>query len=80
MNNEITIRELKSLPENSYMLIDIRDEYAFSYGHIDDAVNIPQKILNNNHTELPKDKKLIICCKSGIISRETAEMFCENGL
>lgn len=79
MNNEITVKELKSLPENSYMLIDIRDEYAFSYGHIDDAVNIPQKILNKNHTELPKDKKLIICCKSGIISRETAKMFSENG-
>ena len=79
MNNEITVQELKSLPENNYMLIDIRDEYAFSYGHIDDAVNIPQKILNKNHTELPKDKKLIICCKSGIISCETAEMLRNNG-
>lgn len=79
MNNEVTVQELKILPEKSYMLIDIRDEYAFSYGHIDNAVNIPQKILNKNHTELPRDKKLIICCKSGIISHETAEMLCENG-
>lgn len=55
------------------------DEYAFSYGHIDGVVNIPQKALNENHTELPKDKKLIICCKSGIISCETAEMLCKNG-
>lgn len=73
MNNELTVQELKTLPEKSYMLIDMRDEYAFNYGHIDRAVNIPQKVLNKNHTELPKDKKLIICCKSGIISCETAE-------
>lgn len=79
MNNEVTVQELKTLPEKSYMLIDMRDEYAFNYGHIDGAVNIPQKVLNNNHTELPKDKKLIICCKSGIINCETAEMLCNNG-
>lgn len=79
MDKEITVNELKTLPEKSYMLIDMRDEYAFSYGHIDGAVNIPQKVLNKNHTELPKDKKLIICCKSGIISRETADTLCEKG-
>lgn len=41
MNNEVTVQELKTLPEKSYMLIDMRDEYAFNYGHIDGAVNIP---------------------------------------
>ncbi|MBQ8176352.1 MAG: ATPase [Oscillospiraceae bacterium] len=79
MDNEITINELKTLPSDSYMLIDMRDEYAFSYGHIDGAVNIPQKNLEEDYPELPKDKKLIICCKSGIISRETAETLCDNG-
>lgn len=79
MNNEITVRELKNLQKNSYMLIDMRDEYAFSCGHIDGAANIPQHILDGNHAELPKNKKLIICCKSGVISRETANMLCENG-
>ncbi|MGN1086447.1 MAG: ATP-binding protein [Porcipelethomonas sp.] len=79
MCSEITVEEMKALPENSFMLIDMRDEYAFSYGHIDGAVNIPQKILDENDTELPKQKKLIIYCKSGIISRDAAEIFCENG-
>lgn len=43
MNNEITVRELRILNINSYMLIDMRDEYAFSCGHIDGAVNITNK-------------------------------------
>jgi tRNA(Ile)-lysidine synthase TilS/MesJ/rhodanese-related sulfurtransferase len=59
------------------MIIDMRDEYAFSYGHMDGAVNIPQQELEGS--ELPKDKKLIICCKSGIISREAAEKLRERG-
>ncbi len=79
MCNEITNEELKKLPSDSFMLIDIRDEYAFGYGHIDGAVNIPQASIDNNIPDLPKDKKLIICCKSGAISRETADSLCEQG-
>ena len=82
MNNEITVQELKTLSENSYILIDMRDEYAFGYGHINNAINIPQKLLDENHLELSKlskNKKLIIYCKSGIISRETVDILCQNG-
>lgn len=80
MDNEITAEELSVIPEESYMLIDMRDEYAFSFGHIDGSVNIPQKELEDDrHAGLPKDKKLIICCKSGIISRETAELLRTDG-
>lgn len=80
MNNEITVEELSVIPEESYILIDMRDEYAFSFGHIDGSVNIPQKELeDDHHAGLSKDKKLIICCKSGVISRETAELLRGSG-
>ncbi|MDE6849171.1 MAG: ATPase [Ruminococcus sp.] len=77
MTKEITAEILKNMPENEYTVIDIRDESAFEYGHIKNAVNIPQKDIFS--AELPKDKKLIICCKSGIISREIADELCEKG-
>ena len=38
---EITIEELRGMPKNSYMLIDIRDEGLVSYGTIPGAVNFP---------------------------------------
>ena len=80
MNNEITVEELSVISEESYILIDIRDEQAFSFGHIDGSVNIPQKELeDDHHAGLPKDQKLIICCKSGVISRETAELLRGSG-
>ena len=77
MSGELTVSDIKNLPADSYMLIDIRDEYAFTAGHIDGSVNIPQSSLFK--AELPRDKKLIICCKSGIISRDTADELCEDG-
>ncbi len=77
MENEIYAEELSKLPDERYMIIDIRDEYSFSYGHIDGAVNIVPEQLEN--ACLPKDKMLIICCKSGIVSRDLAEKLCERG-
>lgn len=79
MNSEITAAEMKKMPSDSFVLIDIRDEYAFGYGHIDGAINIPQNKLNDSISDMPKDKKLIICCKSGLISRDIADELCEQG-
>lgn len=81
MEFEITAAELASLDKNSYILIDIRDGVAFQYGHIEGAVNIPQKELVEGGalSELGKDKKLVICCKSGIISQNTSELLREKG-
>lgn len=77
MNNEITAAQLNELDNGDYIIIDIRDASAFEYGHIGGSVNIPQNRIMNE--ELPKDKKLIICCKSGIISREIADELCDKG-
>ena len=77
MNNKITSAQLRELSADSYTIIDIRDASAFEYGHMDGAVNIPQNDVLT--TELPKDKKLIICCKSGIISGEIADQLCDMG-
>lgn len=59
------------------LIIDIRDELSFEYGHIDGAVNIPAEKLDKS--DLPKDKKLLICCKSGLISDNEAEKLRELG-
>ena len=78
MSDEIRAEELAQLPAEKYVVIDIRDPAAFEYGHINDSVNIPQdKVLDS---ELPADKTLIICCKSGIISSDIAEQLRERGL
>lgn len=78
MKENITIDELDMLPEGSYAVIDMRDEYSFGFGHIDGALNIPRAELENG-ADLPKDKMLIICCRVGIISANTAELLRGKG-
>ncbi|MBR6385404.1 MAG: ATPase [Ruminococcus sp.] len=74
--NEINLKELKNI--ENYMLVDIRDESAFEYGHITGAVNIPQEKIYS--ADLPKDKLLVIYCRIGRISAEVADNLSEKGL
>ena len=39
---EISISEMLELKSDEYVVIDIRDEIAFTYGTINGAINIPQ--------------------------------------
>ena len=78
MLKAITVSELNALGADECFIIDVRDETAFEYGHIDRAVNIPQNELMD--ADLPCDRKLVIYCRSGIISGEIADQLCEKGL
>ena len=77
MANTMTVSQLSKLNAEEYMIIDIRDGSAFEYGHIDKAVNVPQESILS--AELSRDKKLIIYCRSGIISGDIAEQLCDKG-
>ena len=71
--------DLKDLAPDDYQIIDIRDEYAFEYGHIPGAMNVPLDKLEQKAAGFSKEKLLILCCKSGQISLEAAERLNEGG-
>ena len=77
-NNQITIDQVRKLDEE-YTLVDIRDEISFEYGHIDGAKNIPLAKIKEDNSLLPKDKLVVLCCKSGQISDELAENLRDDG-
>ncbi|MBR2283471.1 MAG: ATPase [Ruminococcus sp.] len=73
----ISPEELEMLPENGYMLIDMRDSTAFEYGHIRGAVNMPgEECLS---AELPENKKIVIYCRVGTLSIDIAEALSDRG-
>ncbi len=76
---EISIEELKKLNKSTSMVIDIRDEISYNYGNIPDSVNIPLEKIKNDKSVLPRDKRLVICCKSGQISDTLAEELRDDG-
>ncbi len=79
---EITYNKLKELPEDSYVLIDVRDEGLTAYGMIPGAVSVfvDDLVSSSKLSEIPKDKKLIFYCEIGRRTRELDEtMECFGG-
>lgn len=74
---EIEIDELKSMPEERFQLIDVRDEGSVIYGMIPGATNIAFSLFDEKIDEclskLQKDKKIIIYCQRGEISKEITD-------
>jgi tRNA(Ile)-lysidine synthase TilS/MesJ/rhodanese-related sulfurtransferase len=77
MKEEITVEELAKQSFDEYLIVDIRDGFAYEYGHMPNSVNIP--ICDIFNAELPHDKNLYICCRAGLISYDVAEKLRDNG-
>ncbi len=77
----ISAQKLKAvLSENRPMfLLDVRQPDEFRAGHLDNAVLIPLGELEKRHTEIPRDKKIVVYCRSGRGSALAAEFLRRQG-
>lgn len=77
----ITPRELNSLQKTNsdYRIVDIRENYERAICQIP-SISIPMAEIKDRYMEIPKDKILVIMCKSGSRAEATANfMECELG-
>ena len=64
---------------NGALIIDVRTKEEFKDGHIKQAVNIPLQNLEKYYQYIPKDKEIIVYCRSGSRSSMAAEYLKEQG-
>lgn len=76
---ELSVQEFATLDLNEYYLIDIRDTLSYSYGYIPGSKNISNDELNTKYREY-EDKKVIVYCKKGEVSKDTVKYLREKGL
>ncbi len=75
-NIEIPVRDLDA---EGLFLVDIRGEEAFLRGGIPGANPISQEQIQENPEILPKDKKIVLYCAKGILTRPLAEELRSRG-
>jgi phage shock protein E len=63
----------------SYMLIDVRTPEEFASGHISGAINISVETLPNRLSEVPRDKTIIVYCRSGNRSATASSILSQAG-
>jgi len=85
---EINITEYKRLSDNTYVLVDIRDEGSVLYGTIPGAIHMPSQEFRNDlegcinklRSNSDENKRIIVFCQRGQVSEEIAESLEENGM
>jgi len=73
----ISPAELKNKLEKKedLILLDIRSHSEYDYDSITGSAHIPLNVLRGRLHQLPKDREIIICCRSGVNSYEALRIF-----
>lgn len=61
------------------LLLDVRTPKEYKERHISGAKNLPLDILDKVYTYLPKDKKIVVYCRTGSRSEVAAKFLREQG-
>lgn len=77
------IKEVKyeEINLSQYIIIDVRSKREFKENHINASINIPLQEIKKNIEKYVKDKnrKLLICCRSGVRSAKAVEILEDIG-
>jgi uncharacterized protein len=74
----ISVKEVQGL-QGEFMVIDVREPYEFVAGHVATALNVPLSQLRERLSEIPKDKKVYVICRSGRRSKRALHILREAG-
>ncbi len=77
----MTVHELRELRESgdNHFLLDVREPHEQGISRIEGAVLIPLGELDQRSSELPRDKRILVHCKSGGRSARAVSMLREQG-
>jgi phage shock protein E len=66
--------EAREHVEQGALLVDVRTKMEWDQDHIDSALCLPVQELPRRMAELPKEKTLVVYCRSGARSHRAARM------
>ncbi|RAK19385.1 rhodanese-related sulfurtransferase [Anoxybacillus vitaminiphilus] len=77
----IDLKELERKLENGekFVILDVREQAEYAFGHIPGAINIPLGELEARFTELNKDDEIYVICRTGNRSDLAAQQLAEKG-
>ncbi len=78
---EINVEQLKEKQEkqDDIFLYDIRSEGEVAHGIISNAIYLPMHLIPLKLTEFPKDKEIILYCRSGVRSYNACQYLMQAG-
>jgi uncharacterized protein len=74
----ISVRDVPDL-EGNFLVIDVREPFEYKEGHAAIAKNVPLSQLKERLSEIPKNKKVYVICRSGRRSRVALKLLRQAG-
>jgi rhodanese-related sulfurtransferase len=71
--------ERQAKGDSSLFVLDVRTAEEFAAGHVPGAVNVPYDQVASQLAQIPKDKDVVLYCKSGRRAGLAADVLAANG-
>ncbi|KOS63253.1 sulfurtransferase TusA family protein [Lysinibacillus agricola] len=71
--------ELEEVAEREGLILDVREEAEFAFGHIEGAKSIPMGELESRLSELDKEQEIYVICRTGKRSDLAAQKLAAHG-
>jgi phage shock protein E len=78
MTQEQLVEHLTRHPQHLFVL-DVRSPQEYAEGHVPGAVNVPHDQLASRLAEVPKDKDVVVYCRTGRRTALATEVLAANG-
>src|SRR5437868_2709089 len=76
----VSVHQLKDkLRDNNILLLDVREPFEYDIARIEGATLLPLGQLADRMAELPREREIIVMCKSGARSGHATAFLQENG-
>ena len=76
---EISVQEAASMRDQGAFILDVREPSEWEAIHIPDATLIPLGTLAQRVAEVPKDKDIVVVCRSGNRSQQGRDILLQAG-
>jgi rhodanese-related sulfurtransferase len=75
-----TVDADRAAAHDGAFFLDVREVAEWIHGHIDGTVNIPLGELTDRVGEVPRDRPVIVICRSGNRSALATQLLCSIGV
>lgn len=78
VSDEEILKAREAVSEGA-LIVDVRTPKEFQARHAQEAINLPVEEIMKNNINLPKDKELVLYCRTGSRSSVASKYFREKG-
>ena len=77
--SEVQVQQAHDMYQKGALFVDVRTQQEWDQGHIAGSKLIPLDVLQSRMNELPRDKDIVVVCKSGARSKEGTTLLRQAG-